>query len=239
MKRVELPMFLFFLLHASSALAQAGAVSETSGTITGETVFDMFRNGGPLMWPILGCSIVAFAFVLERLVSMRASRVFPRKLFEEVKVLVSQDKLHEALDICDKDNSSFAKLMHSCLARADSVGFHMEAALEEAGARVLHDLRRNTAPLGVVADVTPLLGLLGTVWGMIQVFEAVAKTGALGRTEKLAGGIGQALLTTAFGLAIAVPCLIIYEHFRGKADSLLREMEDACLEIMSEVRKRT
>ena len=114
----------------------------------------------------------------------------------------------------------------------------MEVALEETGARVLYDLRKNARPLAVIADVSPLLGLMGTVLGMIKAFEVVARSGALGQAEMLAAGIAEALLTTAFGLSVAVPSLIFYHYFRGKGDGLVRQMEDTCIGIMRDLRKQ-
>jgi biopolymer transport protein ExbB len=152
--------------------------------------------------------------------------------------MVNEGRSAEAIELCGRSRSPFAKLLYACLSRFDAPGFEMEAALEEAGSRELYDLRKNARPLGVVADVAPLLGLMGTVLGMIKAFEVVARTGALGRTELLAEGIGEALLTTAFGLSVAVPCLIFHHYFRGKADDLLRSMEDACIEILNDLRRR-
>ena len=225
---------IILLVSAAPAFAQEAAAD--GGILVGENLFDLFRKGGALMWPILLCSVVAMAFVLERLVCLRTSAVFPRALHAEVKELIGAGRVDEAVRVCADHYSSFGSILHVCLTRAGGSGFEMEEALEEAGSRVLYDLRRNARPLGVVADVAPLLGLMGTVVGMIKAFEVVAKTGALGRTELLAEGIGEALITTAFGLSVAIPALIFYQYFRGKADGLIRAMEDACLEILWDIR---
>jgi biopolymer transport protein ExbB len=227
--------------HETGAVTRvepAAPADDAGGAITGETVLEMFRKGGLLMWPILLCSVGVLAFTLERAVSLRASAVFPAKLLEQVRALVRDGKTDEAAGVCEQSRSEFGSLLHACLLRADSAGFEMEAALEEAGSRALYDLRRNCRPLGVIADVAPLLGLMGTVVGMIKAFEVVAKTGALGRAEMLAEGIAEALLTTAFGLCVAVPSLILYHFFRGKADGLVRAMEDACIDVLVDLRKR-
>lgn len=219
-------------------MAQEPAEQE-GGVIMAESVVEMFRNGGPLMWPILLCSVIALTFAFERLVGLRRSAVFPRRVLEKVTALISEGRVEEAREWCAGHGSPFARLVHACLDRADSPGYEMETALEEAGSRVLYDLRRNARPLGVIADAAPLLGLMGTVLGMIKAFEEVARAGALGRTEMLAGGIGEALLTTAFGLGVAVPSLVLYHYFRDKADGLLRAMEDACIEIVTDLRRKT
>jgi biopolymer transport protein ExbB len=205
--------------------------------VSGQKFWDMFLKGGPLMWPILFCSIATLAFMLERFITLRRGAVFPGKLFKQVQDLIARGRFDDATDVCRRNRSPFARLLYACLMRSDMAGFEMEAALEETGARILYDLRRPGIALGVVADVSPLLGLMGTVLGMIKAFEVVARTGALGRTELLAEGISEALLTTAFGLSVAIPALILYSYFRGKADGLLRTMEDACIELLEEIRR--
>jgi biopolymer transport protein ExbB len=212
------------------------ALADEAGVVTGERVLDMFLKGGYLMWPILLCSVVALAVVLERLVTLRRGAVFPRRFHDAVAASMSAGRVDQALAQCRDNRSPFARLLESCLLRAEATGFEMEAALEEAGARVLYDLRNNNRPLGVIGEVAPLLGLMGTVLGMIKAFEVVARTGTLGRAELLAEGISEALLTTAFGLSVAIPAIIFYQYFRSKADGLLRAMEDACVGMMTDLR---
>lgn len=226
----------FLAASAQAAVDSAELQEAVSTTVT--SMGEMFSKGGPIMWPILGCSVVMFAFFLERLFSLRRGNTFPRKLRRNTGELLAEGNVEEASRICGESRSPFGHLMHSCLMRAEAEGFEMEGALEEAGARVLYDLRRNTRPLGVIADIAPLLGLMGTVTGMIKAFNVVAKAGALGRAELLAEGISEALLTTAFGLLVAIPSSLIYHYFRGKAEGLLREMENACIEMMLDLRKR-
>ena len=238
MRKLLVTSCLILLVAGGMALAQDAKGQEPGGVIMAGSVVEMFKNGGPLMWPILLCSIVALTFAFERLFGLRRSVVFPRKLLGQITALTRVGNAAEARELCASDKSVFARLLHACLARFDSPGYEMEAALEEAGARVLYDLRRNARALGVIADAAPLLGLMGTVLGMIKAFEEVARAGALGRTEMLAGGIGEALLTTAFGLGVAVPALVLYHFFRDKADGLLRAMEDACIDIVMDLRRQ-
>lgn len=223
------------LAGTACAWAQEGG---EAGIVLGETLFDTFRKGGVLMWPILLCSVVGFAFVLERLVALRSGAVFPRRFLRSVRGMLEEGQTDAALQACRENRSPFARLLRACLERAGAGDADTAAALEEAGSRVLYDLRRNTRPLGVIADVAPLLGLMGTVVGMIKAFEVVASSGALGRTELLAEGIGEALITTAFGLSVAIPAVMLHQYFRGKAEGLTRAMEDACLELLSTVQGR-
>ncbi len=235
MTRIMLALLVVLFLAIGAAYGQD---EEEGGAIMGEGLLGMFQRGGILMWPILLCSIVALAFALERAIGLRSPVIFPRKLLHDVKDFIGGGKIDDAVDACDKSGSPFGRILHTCLSRADSSGYEMESALEEAGSRALYDMRRNVRPLGIIADVSPLLGLLGTVLGMRKAFEVVARTGALGRAELLAQGIAEALHTTAFGLAVAVPAMIAYHFFRGKADDLLREMEDACIDIVNDLRKQ-
>ncbi len=172
------------------------------------------------------------------MIALRTGKIFPRDLHDTAKFLISEDKLEEAAEACSSDGSPFGRMLYACLTRADASGYEMEAALEESGSRILYDLRSNSQPLGIIADVSPLLGLMGTVLGMIKAFEVVARTGALGRAELLAQGFAEALLTTAFGLAVAVPAMFFFQFFRSKADGLVRQMEDACIDILDDLRKR-
>lgn len=223
---------------APFALAQEGAIAAgEGGIITGSNIVETFKNGGILMWPILCCSIIALAVMLERMVALRRSVVFPEELLAEIRKQVKKGDIKNAIGACEKNNSLFSKMIRAFLLRTGSLGFEMEMAIEEAGSRILYDLRRNMRPLGVIAEAAPLLGLMGTVFGMIKAFQVVAQSGALGRTELLAQGIGEALLTTAFGLVVAVFALVGYQFFRAKADNLLRSMEDACIEILEDIRK--
>lgn len=230
-------VMILFLVVFSLAMGAAFGQDTDEGAIVGKGLFGMFQRGGILMWPILLCSIVALAFSLERTIGLRSATVFPQKLLQDVKALIGEGRVENAVETCDRSGSPFGRILHACLSRADASGYEMESALEEAGSRVLYDLRRNARPLGIIADVSPLLGLMGTVLGMIKAFEVVARTGALGKAELLAQGIAEALLTTAFGLAVAVPAMVLYHFFRSRADGLLREMEDACLDIVNDLRK--
>ncbi len=203
------------------------------------SLMEMFKSGGFMMWPILACSIGLGAFLLERLVAMRRAAICPSQLRARLLAAAREGGASAALETCnvaDNEKLPLAVMARACLERAGHDGFEMEAGLEEGGARVLGDMRRGARPLAIIGDIAPLLGLMGTVTGMIKAFDVVAKAGALGRTELLAEGISEALLTTAFGLLVAVPALLAYHYIRSRADALAREMEDICLEIIRVVR---
>ncbi len=212
---------------------------EVAGQLVDRGLLSLFVKGGEFMWPILIASVVGLAFVFERFVSLRRKSIFPKQDVEALAALVDAGQLEEAIAYCDAHPTSLARILHACLMRADCEGFEMEAALEEAGARVLYDLRRGCRPLGIIAELAPLLGLLGTVTGMIEAFDVVAQENALGQAELLAGGISKALLTTAFGLCVAVPALLFYQYFRSKSEGWVRIIEDTCIERLVALRRRS
>ncbi len=221
----------------ATADTTAASLSPAADSVVGLNLVDLFHSGGLLMWPILLCSIVMIAFTLERAFALRQAAIFPEILRLDLKRLARAADTTAAIELLQTNRSAFARLMLPCLQRAaDTIGYELETALEESGARLLYDLRRNCKPLAVIADISPLLGLMGTVTGMIKAFDVVARSGALGRTELLAEGISEALLTTAFGLLVAIPAVVFYNIYRSKAENMLRLMEDAALEIIATLR---
>ncbi len=217
----------------------AAAVGENVAAHIGEGggLVGLFFKGGPFMWPILICSIVGLAFVFERIVSLRRGAIYPTRQVKAIREQVLSGDTEAAIAACEEASTPFSRVLHACLVRSDTEGFEMEAALEEAGARALYDMRRGGRPLGIIADVSPLLGLLGTVTGMIKAFEVVAQEGALGKPELLAEGISEALLTTAFGLCVAVPALLFFQYFRSRSEGWVRIIEDTCLDLLVKLRR--
>ncbi len=217
------------LATAIDSLVNIGAAVADSPAADGG-LWGLFLKGGFFMWPILIGSIVMLAMALERQVNLRSGAVRPRKLAREVERRIANGDTTGAMQECAVlKTSAYARMVHACLQREGAEAYAMETAIEEAGARELINLRRGTRTLGVIADIAPLLGLLGTVTGMIKAFNVVAAAGALGKAELLAEGIGEALMTTAFGLCVAVPAIILYHYFRGRADNWVRIIEDDCL----------
>jgi len=196
-------------------------------------VFDTFQRGGPLMWAILATSVVGLAFVLERLVGLRQRAHIPPKLLGQVEEAYRKDGSAAARGLVANRSAALARVLDGLLSRGGATRQELERALEDDAARVLWDIRRNVRPVGIVASVTPLLGLLGTVLGMITAFQAAAEKG-MDNPAHFAEGIYEALYTTAFGLTVAIPFLILYHYLRGKADVILREAEDRALRFIVE-----
>jgi biopolymer transport protein ExbB len=197
---------------------------------------DFFEQGGALMWAILLASVVGVAVFLERLWSLQRSRVLPRAFVDRIRGLVSKDKLSEAQILCEENGSSVAMLMVGAL-RAYAGGkerAQIKEAVEEVGNREVAHLDRNVEVVGTVASITPLMGLLGTVIGMIQVFQNFVESynqGVVG-PDTFAQGIWQALITTAFGLTVAIPMLVAYKFLLGRNDRLIVAMEEDAMSLV-------
>jgi biopolymer transport protein ExbB len=205
--------------------------STEGGTIRGKNLWETLSRGGPLMIPILLCSLVGVAFAIERAVSLRQSAVAPRDLQEEVLEAIGGGGSAAALDVCEQRPSALSRVLMAGLRLGDAPKDEVNLAMSEAGERELWALERLAKPLSVIAGVAPLLGLLGTVWGMILAFDVVAQKGALGDPRQLANGIATALLTTLAGLSVAIPCYIFYHYFRSKSDRMIVEIEETASHV--------
>ena len=218
-----------------STTAAAEPAKDGGGTIRGKNLWQTLSRGGPLMVPILLCSLVGVAFAVERVMSLRQGAVAPKALAKQALEKVQAGKPREALELCRQRPSSLGRVLVAGLELADRPRQEMVAAMEETGERELWNLDRFAKPLSIIAGVSPLLGLLGTVWGMILAFDVVAQKGALGDPKALAGGIATALLTTLAGLTVAIPCYILYHYFRSRSDRLIIEIEETASHIAAAV----
>ncbi len=194
-------------------------------------MISIIQAAGWPIWPLILCSVAALALIFERLVNLRASKVTPPRLLEEV-VSVTRASLPSS-DVVNKlaDNSVLGGVLASGVRAVIAEPRITEEALrdvfESAGRAAVHRLEKYLSPLGTIASAAPLLGLLGTVIGMIEIFGSQAPTGG-GNPAALAHGISVALYNTAFGLMVAIPSLIAYRHFRGRIDAYTLDLEQAC-----------
>ena len=183
------------------------------------------------MWPIVVCSVVALAIIVERCWSLRRSVVAPRDLMSEIQGMTLGDRLtNEQIDSV-RETSALGQILAAGLSRQTQQAFLVIDAIEEAGGHVVHELERYLNALGTIAATTPLLGLLGTVIGMIKVFSAITAVG-VGDPQVLAGGISEALITTAAGLSVGIPSLMFHRYFLGKVNELTVAMEQDALRFM-------
>lgn len=197
-------------------------------------MLEMVIAGGWVMIPILLCSVIAMAVVAERLWSLQRHRVLPEKTVAEALYAVESKKIPATLLREMAHASPLGKIIAYGLMRINDNTETLHDAVEEAGRHVVHDLEKYMNGLGTIAAIAPLLGLLGTVIGMIKVFTAITVTG-VGDASALAGGISESLITTTFGLAVAIPALMAHRYLSRKIDGLAIELEQVTSQFVSEV----
>lgn len=182
---------------------------------------------GPFVYPLGLCSIVVVWFSIERLVVLRRGRVIPRPFVKRFFEHLDQGKVDAkgAIKLCEENGSPIAMIFIHGLKKWGKSSVEVEQAIIDGGERQLNQLRKHLRVLNGASTVAPLVGLLGTVVGMIDSFNTIATTKAMGKSEELAAGIGLALLTTAVGLMIAIPALIMYMYLAGRVDALVNEMD--------------
>lgn len=192
-----------------------------------EDLWDIIRDGGLLMIPIGICSLVLLTLVFERTINLRRGRVIPKPFVSRFLQQISDGELdaEQALELCEKNGSPVADVFAGAVRKWGRPGVEVEQAIIDAGERATNGLRKYLRVFNGVATISPLLGLLGTVVGMIRAFNAIATSNAMGRPELLANGISQALLTTAAGLTVAIPALIVYMYFVSRVDRLIIDID--------------
>jgi len=193
-------------------------------------LFAIIQAAGWPIWPLLLASIIAVALIIERSVSLRHRKIIPPTLLEQViSVYQRQGASDEVLDKLSRD-SPLGAVLAAGLRNHKSSRYVMKEAIEEAGRGIAHELERFLTTLGTIATAAPLLGLFGTVIGMIEIFGSQSPTGT--NPQQLAHGISIALYNTAFGIGIAVPALIFYRHFKNKVDTYVVEMEQQASKLV-------
>ena len=183
------------------------------------------------MLPIIACSIIALAIVIERFWTLNTKRVMPKHLLRQIWQWNQKAPLNDKQLAAIREGSPLGRILASGFLNQNYSREVMKESIEETGRHVAHDLERYLNTLGTIAAITPLLGLLGTVIGMIQVFSVITNVG-VGDPEQLAGGISKALLTTAAGISVAIPTLIFHRYFRGRVTRLIVSMEAEAIKMM-------
>ncbi len=194
-------------------------------------MFELIKNGGWLMLPIMLCSITAMGIVAERFWSLQRKKILPPALVAQIWRLEKDHNLNEPSIRRIKMSSPLGSILAAGLLNRHHSREMMKISIEEAGRQVVHELERFLNTLGTIASITPLLGLLGTVVGMIKVFAAIMIHG-VGDPSLLAGGISEALLTTAAGLTVAIPSLIFHRYFERLVDEYVLNMEEEALKLI-------
>ena len=200
-------------------------------------MIELIRAGGWLMWPILLCSIAAMAIILERFYALRSNRVINLKLIEKIPNIAQRHQLDDEFIEQVRGSSPAGRIMAAALDNRHRPRAILKEAVEDTGRHVVHDLERFLNTLGTIAGVTPLLGLLGTVIGMIDVFSAILAFG-VGDPTHLAGGISEALVTTAAGLCVAIPAFSFNRYFHGRVAGFVIDFEQCALNLMNKLDKQ-
>ena len=197
-------------------------------------MYELIIAGGWLMLPILLSSIVVIAIAFERYWTLRRNKVVPPTLLGQVWHWMKQNQLSKENLHQLRSSSPLGTILAAGISNSGHGREVMKDSIEEAANQVIHNLEKNLSPLGTVAAIAPLLGLLGTVIGMIKVFTAIMIEGT-GNAGVLAGGISEALITTAAGLTVAIPALVFHRFFERRVDSLVVEMEDQAIKLVDAI----
>jgi biopolymer transport protein ExbB len=198
-------------------------------------VFELINAGGWAMWPLILCSIAALAIIGERLWSLQKKLVIPPELLSQVQQWLARKELDDSRLNLLRESSPLGRILATGLVNRQHEHAILKEAIEDAGRHVVPELERYLNALGTIAAISPFLGLLGTVLGMIQMFAGIGSHG-LGDPSIVASGISQALVATATGLVVAIPSLMAYRYFRGRVDELLVEMEQEALKLVEILR---
>ncbi len=194
-------------------------------------MYELFLKGGIIMYPIAFCSILALGIFLERLWNLRERKIIPKDFLIEVEDLINRRKIHEALILCRRDRSSMANIIFEGIRNFNQGREAVKDTVEGIGRQEAAKLERYVGVVGTVASVSPLLGLLGTVTGMIKAFNVISVQG-VGNPGSLAEGISEALITTAAGLIVAIPAYVMYRYLISKVDRIILTMEKYSMHLV-------
>ncbi|NLS96306.1 MAG: MotA/TolQ/ExbB proton channel family protein [Planctomycetaceae bacterium] len=222
---------------AAAALppGQHAAPMSSEDPIPTRDLWDIIQDGGVLMIPLGVCSLLLMALIFERTISLRRGRIIPKPFVRRFLEQIREGELDRdsALVLCEENGSPVATVFAGAVRKWGRPGVEVEQGIIDSGERATNGLRRYLRIFNGIATISPLLGLLGTVVGMIRAFNAIATSDAMGRPELLASGIGQALLTTAAGLSIAIPALIFYMYFVSRVDRLIIDIDALAQQLVN------
>ena len=198
---------------------------------------EFFDKAGPLIWPLALCSLVAATIIIERMIALRRSRILPREIIEVVESVRPARDLSVAIEVCRRNPGVLSNIMRTGLEQAEQPWEVMRDAVLDVGRLETTLLERHLVWLQTIAQAAPLLGLLGTVLGMIKVFAAISLSG-LGDPKALSEGISEAMITTAVGLGIGIPTLIAYNLLAAKSEGLITSIEAYASRLVARLRER-
>ncbi|HQE76474.1 MAG TPA: MotA/TolQ/ExbB proton channel family protein [Candidatus Hydrogenedentes bacterium] len=195
-------------------------------------IFNVIMKGGILMIPIGLCSIVALAIIIERFFSLRRASIDTREFMDTMRQVLRQNRIQDAVEICDEVDAPMARIMRAGILKYNRTKEDIREAIEDAGHLEIPRLERYLSAMATCANIVPLLGLLGTVAGMIKAFAQIQALEGQVSPSDLAEGIGNALVTTAAGLTVAIPTLVAYNYFVTRVENMILEMEISSSELI-------
>jgi len=196
----------------------------------------MLQRGGILMIPLFICSIIVLAIVIERTVSLRKRKVLIPEIINIIENINKPEDIHLAISICQKNEGAFANIVQVGLENKDLPNNELKELITDQGRQEVRSLEKGLVIIETIAGIAPLLGLLGTVIGMIKVFTVISEQG-LGQTQALSGGISEALITTVVGLSIGIPSFVLYNYFTDKAENLILDIEKFTSQLLRKLTK--
>jgi len=194
--------------------------------------YEVIFRGGILMFPIMLCSVVALAITIERFFTLRRAKIDTREFMDTMRTVLRQNRTQEAIEICDETDGPIARITKAGILKHDRSKDEIREAVEDASHLEIPRLERYMSALATCANIAPLLGLLGTVAGMIKAFAEIQDKEGQVNPSDLAEGIGNALVTTASGLTVAIPTLVIYNYFVSRVENMILEMEVSSSELV-------
>lgn len=193
-------------------------------------------KGGPVMIPILLCSILAFAIIIERFVYLQKAKIDTKKFMDDISTSLKRNRIMEAIDMCEQTPGPIANILKSGILKHDRTRHEIREAIEDAGLHEIPKLEKNVGLLATIAHISPLLGLLGTVTGMVRAFQIVQEKSTILNPVSpadLAGGIWEALITTVAGLIVAIPTLAAYNYFVSRVNNFILEIETSATDLIN------
>jgi len=197
-------------------------------------MFELIQKGGPVMYPIIFCSILALAIVIERFYHLYKAKIDTKEFMNNIEITVRHNKIADAIKICEKTPGPIAHIIRAGILKHDRSRQEIRESIEDAGHQEVPRLEKHLSLLATIAHVSPLLGLLGTVTGMVRAFQVIQEKSASFSPVSpgdLAGGIWEALLTTVAGLIVAIPTVVVYNYLVNRVDEFVLEMERSATEV--------
>jgi len=204
-------------------------------------MFELIQKGGPVMYPIILCSVLALAIVIERFYHLYKARIDTKDFMNNIEITIKRNRIAEAIKICDKTPGPISRIVKAGILKHDRPRQEIRESIEDGGHQEVPRLEKHLSLLATIAHISPLLGLLGTVTGMVRAFQIIQEKSVSFNPVSpgdLAGGIWEALLTTVAGLIVAIPTVVAYNYLVSRVDEFVLEMERSATEVMNILSER-